>query len=113
MDKLHEIQALDQALGFYRLREVLEVLPISASSFWAGVAKGFYPKPRKIGPKCTAWLKRDVHLLCMMLNEIDEYFQFVASHGGCFEAAANYFLNQHKKMVVAADMVVISKVITR
>ena len=31
------------------------IIPISASSWWAGVKSGKYPKPIKLGPKTTAW----------------------------------------------------------
>ena len=30
------------------------ILPISASSWWAGVAEGRFPKPVKLGPNITA-----------------------------------------------------------
>jgi prophage regulatory protein len=44
--------------GFVRLSSILAPsgpLPISRSSWWAGVASGRYPKPVKLGPRITAW----------------------------------------------------------
>jgi prophage regulatory protein len=43
---------------FVRLSSILAPtgpLPISRSSWWAGVASGRYPKPVKLGPRITAW----------------------------------------------------------
>jgi predicted DNA-binding transcriptional regulator AlpA len=52
--------------GFVRLSSILEptgLLPISRSSWWAGVASGRYPKPVKFGPRITAWRVEDVRKL--------------------------------------------------
>ena len=46
-----------------RLRSVLEIIPISKSSWWAGIKSGRYPKPVKLGPKTTAWRAEDIHAL--------------------------------------------------
>jgi prophage regulatory protein len=39
------------------------IIPISKSSWWAGVAKGRYPKPIKLGPRTTVWLSSSVYAL--------------------------------------------------
>jgi prophage regulatory protein len=52
--------------GFVRLRSILAPtgpLPISRSSWWAGVASGRYPKPVKLGPRITAWRTEDIRKL--------------------------------------------------
>jgi predicted DNA-binding transcriptional regulator AlpA len=36
------------------------IITISASSWWAGVAKGRFPKPVKLGPNTTAWRWEDI-----------------------------------------------------
>ena len=36
------------------------LLPISKSSFWAGVKSGRYPQPSKLGPRTTVWLAKDI-----------------------------------------------------
>lgn len=39
-----------------RLKEVLEIVPISKSTWWAGVKTGRYPQPvHHLGPRITAW----------------------------------------------------------
>ena len=43
-----------------RLKEVLEIIPISKSSWWLGVKKGRFPKPIKLGPKTTCWRLSDI-----------------------------------------------------
>jgi predicted DNA-binding transcriptional regulator AlpA len=46
--------------GFVRLPTVLQVFPVSKSTWWAGVKDGRYPKPVKLGLKMTAWHVQDV-----------------------------------------------------
>lgn len=37
------------------------IIPISASSWWAGVKSGRYPKPvRTLGPRTTVWRASEV-----------------------------------------------------
>ena len=36
------------------------IIPISASSWWAGVAEGRFPRPVKLGPNTTAWRWEDI-----------------------------------------------------
>ncbi|GJE15626.1 helix-turn-helix transcriptional regulator [Methylobacterium marchantiae] len=35
-------------------------VPMSKSSWWAGVRAGIYPQPVKLGPRITAWRKADI-----------------------------------------------------
>ena len=46
--------------GFLRVPEVLKLIPVAESTWWAGVAKGTFPKPVKLGPKITAWKIEDI-----------------------------------------------------
>jgi prophage regulatory protein len=46
-----------------RLRAVLEIIPVSKSSWWAGIKSGRYPQPVKLGPKITAWRADDIFAL--------------------------------------------------
>ncbi len=46
--------------GFLRVTEVLKLIPVAESTWWAGVAKGSFPKPVKLGPKITAWKIEDI-----------------------------------------------------
>lgn len=51
-------------VGYLRLPQVLAVFPVSKSSWWAGVKRGTYPQPVKLGPRTTAWRAADVRALC-------------------------------------------------
>ncbi len=50
-------------IGFVRLPQVLAVLPIGKSSWWAGIKAGKYPQGVKIGPKTTAWTVESIRNL--------------------------------------------------
>ena len=52
--------------GFVRLNLVLAPrgpIPVSKSTWWAGVKSGRYPKPVKLGPRITAWRVEDIRAL--------------------------------------------------
>ena len=55
--------------GFVRLTQILEVIPIGKSSWWAGVKAGRYPQPVKLSANCTAWRVEDIHLLIKQLGQ--------------------------------------------
>ncbi len=54
-----------------RLRQVLTLIPISASAWWSGVRTGRFPRPVKLGPRTTAWRARDVLALIDSLSSDD------------------------------------------
>lgn len=54
--------------GFMRLPAVLAVIPISKSTWWAGVKSGRYPKPVKLGERMTAWRAEDISALIVALH---------------------------------------------
>lgn len=56
--------------GLMRLPEVLAVFPVSASTWWAGVAAGKFPPSVKVGPRCTCWRARDVRALIERTGEV-------------------------------------------
>lgn len=52
--------------GFVRLKQILAPngpIPISKSTWWAGVKDGRFPKPVKLGPRITAWRVEDIRQL--------------------------------------------------
>jgi len=59
--------------GFARLRQIVgdqkaspplpPIVPVSRSSWWAGVRSGKYPKPIKLGPRTTVWRVEDIRAL--------------------------------------------------
>lgn len=50
-------------IGFLRLPQVLEIIPVSKSTWWQGCKDGRFPKPVKLGPKTTAWRVEDIAVL--------------------------------------------------
>lgn len=54
-----------------RERQVLVLLPISRSSWWAGVREGRFPKPVKLGAHTTCWRARDILELIDSLSTAD------------------------------------------
>jgi predicted DNA-binding transcriptional regulator AlpA len=49
--------------GFVRLPEVLRLIPVSKSTWWAGVKSGRYPASVKLGQHITAWRVGDIRSL--------------------------------------------------
>ena len=49
--------------GFIRLSEILKLIPVSRSTWWAGVADGRFPKPVKLSQNITAWRVEDIRAL--------------------------------------------------
>ena len=62
--------------GFLRLRDIIgrpatetdpgspAIIPVSASTWWAGVKSGRYPQPtRALGVRITAWRVEDIRAL--------------------------------------------------
>ncbi|CAJ0882945.1 hypothetical protein AMST5_03384 [freshwater sediment metagenome] len=59
--------------GFLRLKEIIAPhgpIPVSRSTWWAGVRSGRFPKPVKIGPKITAWRVEDIAALIDIFNGV-------------------------------------------
>jgi predicted DNA-binding transcriptional regulator AlpA len=46
--------------GFWRIGDILAILPIGKSTLWLMVKEGRFPKPVKLGPKITAWRISDI-----------------------------------------------------
>ncbi len=53
---------------FLRLPQVLELIPVSRSTWWAGCKSGRYPKPVKLGPRTSAWRVADIQALLEQLS---------------------------------------------
>ena len=58
--------------GFVRIPQILSVIPISRSSWWAGVKSGRYPAPIKLGANTTVWKAEDIHALIRQIAEKGE-----------------------------------------
>lgn len=59
---------MNNSVGFLRLNEVLQVIPVSSSTWWAGVKSGRYPKGVKISDRCTAWRVEEIYALMEKLQ---------------------------------------------
>lgn len=46
--------------GFIRLPEVLKIIPVGKSTWWAGVKSGRFPAPVKLGKRITAWSVEEI-----------------------------------------------------
>ena len=50
--------------GFVRLPQILSLIPISRSAWWAGIREGKFPQGIKLGSKTTVWRAEDMrHLI--------------------------------------------------
>ncbi len=52
--------------GFLRLRSIIGPngpIPVSKSTWWAGVKDGRFPKPQKLGARITVWRVEDIRAL--------------------------------------------------
>lgn len=49
--------------GFLRLPQILTLIPISRSAWWAGIREGKFPKGVKLGSKTTVWRAEDIRAL--------------------------------------------------
>ena len=45
---------------FLRLPQVLEIIPVSKSTWWNGIREGRFPKPVKLSERTSAWLQADI-----------------------------------------------------
>jgi predicted DNA-binding transcriptional regulator AlpA len=54
--------------GFVRLSQVLNVIPIGKTNWWAGVKSGRFPQPIKLTERCTAWRVEDIRNLITQLS---------------------------------------------
>ncbi|WP_306259537.1 AlpA family transcriptional regulator [Pararhizobium sp. IMCC21322] len=52
--------------GFVRLKQILSPIgpiPVSKSTWWAGIKDGRFPKPVKLGSRITVWHAEDIQAL--------------------------------------------------
>ena len=56
--------AHDSGTGFYRLHEVLKLVPAKKSTIYRWVKTGYFPRPCPIGPRTSAWPRREIFDWC-------------------------------------------------
>ena len=54
--------------GFVRLPQILAVIPVGKSTWYAGVKSGKYPSPVKLGANTSCWRAEDIHALIEKLS---------------------------------------------
>ncbi len=64
--------AAQRSPRFLRLKQVLEIIPVSKSTWWAGVASQRYPAPVRLSERTTAWLSTDIDALIDRLSSGQE-----------------------------------------
>jgi hypothetical protein len=57
-----------QILGDRR-KGIPPIIPVSKSSWWAGVKSGKYPKPVKLSARCTCWRVEDIRELLARMGQ--------------------------------------------
>ena len=73
MDSMKTTTAPLPETGFVRLPHIIgnptsnpptpAIIPVSKSTWWAGVKSGLFPKPIKLGPRITVWRVEDIRAL--------------------------------------------------
>jgi prophage regulatory protein len=56
-----------------RIRQVLEIIPVSKSTWWQGVKDKKFPAPIKLGPRTTCWYESDIQRLLDEAKEAQRY----------------------------------------
>jgi prophage regulatory protein len=70
MDTLTESELLQlPQTGFLRAGQILKFIPVGKTCWWEGVKTGRFPKPVKLGSRCTMWKAEDIHALIKRLSE--------------------------------------------
>jgi prophage regulatory protein len=69
--KIPELQNLPET-GLLRIKQVLKFIPVSRSSWWAGVKSGRYPAARKLSARVTVWSVESIKALIDGSNGHDE-----------------------------------------
>lgn len=58
--------------GFVRLPQVLALIPVSMSTWYAGIAKGKYPAPLKLGHRTAVYRVEDIRALIDSMGQQQE-----------------------------------------
>ena len=58
--------------SFLRLPQVLQIIPVSKSTWWAGIRAGKYPPAVKLSKRTSAWRRSDILALCDRLSATAE-----------------------------------------
>jgi len=56
---------MNDDIKLIRLKQVLEIIPVSRSTWLDGVTKKIYPAPVRFGKRVTAWRYSDIKALAL------------------------------------------------
>ena len=56
-------------VGFMRLSQVLKIIPIAKTAWYAGLKEGRFPQPIKLGPRARAYRVEDITALIERLGQ--------------------------------------------
>lgn len=59
-------------IGYLRLPQVLQLFPVSRSTWWQGVRDGKFPKAVKLTARTTAWRVEDIRKLIESVGEVSQ-----------------------------------------
>jgi predicted DNA-binding transcriptional regulator AlpA len=78
---IHMIPTLPET-GYIRLNQILgapkahppipAIIPVSKSTWWAGVKSGRFPRPTKLSPRITVWRVEDIREFLSRKSDPDE-----------------------------------------
>ena len=61
---------LPQIIGNSKARPPIPpIIPVSKSTWWAGVKSGRFPKPIKLGPRTTVWTAESINQLIQQIKD--------------------------------------------
>lgn len=61
LDSLEYLLRLPDIIGDPKANPPIKaIIPVSKSTWWAGVRDGRFPKPIKLGPNTTVWRAREI-----------------------------------------------------
>ena len=55
-------------VGFLRLRQVLQIIPVGATRWYEGIKSGEFPAPVSLGPRAKGYRVADIRALIDRLN---------------------------------------------
>lgn len=62
---------LNNDIGFYRINDLLNIIPVSKATIWNWVKASKFPRPTKISSRVTVWQKKQIHEYLDQMNHHD------------------------------------------
>lgn len=55
---------------FLRIQQVLDIFPVSRTTWYRGITEGRFPAPIRLGPNTSAWRESDIAKLVKNYSEV-------------------------------------------